>query len=252
MAPDDEDVLRSVRYRQRTLRRNPRYVLAPVVGITVLLGLLLWEVLRDNVDEPVRHTYPWRLTFLGVDTTATLAAAFIGLVVARGQFARTVRPTLGYSTRATIGELLGGSGGPGWTVKLYNGGPGKASIHRVDYWCEPRDPAAPSPEWLSRSAVQQRLGALGVVAGTDYALAWFGAGAPLPEGAAAGVEADGVEVVSFRAPFREALSHFDVRVRVVDVAGDIHERILGCIYTSSGQTGPTAPSPPMSSSPGAD
>src|SRR5512140_2640101 len=126
------------RYRQRTLRRNPRYSLLPLIAVTLLLALLAWEVVRSNVDEQLRRQYPWRLSFLGVETTATLAAAFIGLMVARGQFARTVRPTIGYSTRPVTGELLKDPGGAGWTVHLYNGGPGMAAVHQVDYRLELR------------------------------------------------------------------------------------------------------------------
>jgi len=218
------------RYRQRTLRRNPRYSLLPLVAIALLLVLLAWEVLRKNLDLRMQGQYPWRLTFLGVDTTATLAAVLIGLIVARGQFVRTVRPTIGYSTRAAAGELLNDPGGEGWTVRLYNGGPGTASIQQVDYWCQSRREEPSRQEWMSLARITHRLADLGLTEGQDYALHWLGEGALVPAGATGRLERDGVEMLSFRSKFREELCVFDIRVRVVDIAGDLHERVLGCIF----------------------
>jgi hypothetical protein len=89
------DIPAPERYQQRVLRRSRKYSLLPQALVAGLLVLLVWEMLRVNVNSDLRAEFPWRVTLLGVDTTASIVAAFIGVIIARGQFARAIQPTLG-------------------------------------------------------------------------------------------------------------------------------------------------------------
>jgi hypothetical protein len=176
------------------------------------------------MSEDLRQEFPWRIAFMGVDTTATITAAFVGVIIARGQFARAIQPTLGSTIMEGAGELLPDADFTAW---LTNGGPGTAAVTRVTYLCIPRGGSRDAYDWLTFSQAIERLGGLGLEEGADYFLHSFGTGTPIPPG---GMGRSGLEVLSYRARFLEEVDDFDVRVEVNDISGDSHEKIMGCVY----------------------
>jgi hypothetical protein len=214
----------SDRYQQRVLKRNRKYYLYPLFGLTLLCLLLVWEVVRQNVSPADQLRFPWRVTFLGVSTTASLAAGLAALILARNQFAHTVAPNLGYPIRIQAGRLfISGE----VTMWLYNVGPGIARVESVEYLLVERTvgvDVGPGQAWLPIGEVRARLKSLNLEEGVDYMLHELSAGAPLPP--VADHEDSGFEMISVRRPFLSLLSRFEVRVRVQDGIGDLHERIL--------------------------
>lgn len=89
---------------------------------SVLLTLVLvWESIRGNIAPDARDDWPWRLQLLDMEALGSLMAVAVGAVLARAQYARTVRPCLGWRGSWTKGHLRGDS--QAWTVGVLNGEP---------------------------------------------------------------------------------------------------------------------------------
>lgn len=209
---------------QRRVRRSPLLFLTPLVLLCVLIAVLLWETIRANVAGDARGDWPWRLQLLDMQALGSLLAVAAGAVLARAQYARTVRPYLGWRAAWVKGLLKGDASA--WRVGMLNGGQHIAVIESLDCRLVLAGADAPADTpWTEVSEVVSELAAAGFVVTEDFRLVSFGAGFPL---VGAG-SYDTVLVGVFSKRFIEGVDALYLRVRVVDVVGDSHERILDCM-----------------------
>ncbi|MFE2547678.1 hypothetical protein ACFXGI_03880 [Streptomyces sp. NPDC059355] len=213
---------------QRRIRRNRWLFTAPLVLLCLLGVVLVWEIVRGNMSEASRAHWPWRLQLMGAEPLASLLAVAAGAVLARAQYARTVRPMLGWRSEYVAGELPGES--KAWRTGVLNGGQHNVGVHRVDYFVvmqgDPSD-GRPVPEgaWLSLGEAGERLGEVGLRPAVEFRLVSFGAGFPLV--ATGTYETIAVGVFSKR--FIDEVRALHMRIQVVDSVGDMHERVIDCL-----------------------
>ncbi|MFE6847812.1 hypothetical protein [Streptomyces sp. NPDC057686] len=212
---------------QRRIRRNPWLFTAPLVLLCLLVAVLAWEVVRDNLSEATRAHWPWRLRLMPEEPLASLLAVAAGAVLARAQYARTVRPVLGWRSEYVAGELPGES--KAWVTGILNGGQHNAGLHRADYFPvmdgDPHEGPVPEEAWMSAREAGERLGAVGLRPAADFRLIAIGAGFPL---VATGTY-ETIRVGVFSKRFIDEVRAFHLRIQVVDSVGDTHERIIDCL-----------------------
>lgn len=218
---------------QRVVRRSRTFVVLPTCVFAVLLCDLVWELVRANVDTSSAGAWPWRFTLLGVPSAAALAGAIGSLILARGQFARSVRPSLGWSGNTHgAGTIMGSQAA--WTVYFNNGGPGSCVVDEVLYRATFRTEAAQRTDqstenWTYLRDVFNILKDKGLEKDKDYALTAIGIGATLPPTKS---YQDAKELAAFSTQALRVIMSFEVRIRVTDVVGDTHERVLRCLHAA--------------------
>ncbi|MEV6161014.1 hypothetical protein AB0L71_03640 [Streptomyces sp. NPDC052052] len=210
---------------QRRVRRSPLLFTAPLVLLGLLIALLAWETIRGNVTAGARTEWPWRLQLIDAQVLGSLLAVSAGAVLARAQYARTVRPYLGWRAAWTEGLLA--ERAAAWRVGILNGGQHMAVIESwetklVMKGVEGSDDAP----WKSVSRTVAELTEAGFTVGRDFRLIGFGAGFPL---VGAGGDHGTVLVGAFSELFVQRVQSLYVRVRVTDVVGDTHERVMDCL-----------------------
>ncbi|MFG2879981.1 hypothetical protein ACGFYU_34050 [Streptomyces sp. NPDC048337] len=212
---------------QRRIRRNRWLFTAPLVLLCVLGAVLVWEIVRGNVPEASRTQWPWRLELMSAEPLASLLAVSAGAVLARAQYARTVRPALGWRSEYVAGQLPGTS--KAWSVGVLNGGQHNVVVDHVDYRLvlagDPPDEPGHEPRWTGLAGIGERLAGAGLRATVDFRLVGMGAGYPLV--ATGTYETVAVGVFSKR--FIDEVRSFYMRIQVVDSVGDTHERIIQCL-----------------------
>ncbi|MFK0048242.1 hypothetical protein ACIQU4_29965 [Streptomyces sp. NPDC090741] len=212
---------------QRRIRRNRWLFTAPLVLLCLLGAVLVWEIVRGNMSEASRGHWPWRLQLMSSEPLASLLAVAAGAVLARAQYARTVRPMLGWRSDYVAGELPGES--KAWSTGVFNGGQHNAGVHRVDYFVVPEgevlDGPVPEDAWMSLRQAGERLGEIGLRPAADFRLTSMGAGFPL---VATGTY-ETIVVGVFSKRFIEEVRAFHLRIQVVDSVGDTHERVIDCL-----------------------
>lgn len=57
----------------------------------------VWEIVRANLSSDALTSWPFRFTLINSSTTATVLAVFIGLFMGRLQWARALRPIVGFA-----------------------------------------------------------------------------------------------------------------------------------------------------------
>jgi hypothetical protein len=200
--------------RQRRVRRSPLLFVAPLVLLSLLTAVLIWEVVRSNVTGDLARQWPWRLRLMDMNPLGSLLAVALAAVFGRAQYARTVRPALGWSSSWTVGDLAPDE--PAWSVNILNGGSQHAVVERVDYCFVPR--GGEPGEWTDHAGLFQALADQGLVQGNDYYLGTTGAGFPLGDGMMrAGV---------YSQRFVDEIDQLRLRLRVTDAVGDSHERVM--------------------------
>lgn len=206
------------RARQRLIRKNWKFSALPKAILVGLLVILTWEVLRQNMDV---SQSPWCFAILGVGPAATLSGVFASLILAREQYARSMRPSLAWSSQLRPSDGLGAQA---WTAHLMNFGPGIAHVEHVLYTVKLSNAAAAiAKERIGRHEVINILMTMGLHEGRDYQFKLVTPGAPLP---VAKTVADGIEIAAFGLKTIPFLKIFDVHVAVIDTMGDIYEKSL--------------------------
>ena len=206
--------------KQHVVSKNWKFSLIPSVVLGVLLVDLCWEVIRQNMDT---SEWPWKFTFLGVTPAAALSGVFATLVLARAQFAMSVRPSLSFSAEIRKSEFFGENA---WTIRLMNAGPGLAHVDSVSYTIS--KVAEYTSCNVSRQIFIERLQDAGLHHGRDYHIRLITEGTPLPVVKNSG---EGMEFAAFTLGSLEAvrkMRRLDFRVRVLDTVGDRHEKSLPC------------------------
>lgn len=213
----------SERDAQRRVRRSPLLFTVPVVLLVLLTVVLGWEIARANVTEAARADWPWRLELLDMEPLGSLLAVAAGAVLARAQYARTVRPLLGWRADWMTGNLRGGV--PEWRVGLLNGGSHTVVVEA--YQCRAvlrgEDPEH-AAGWTDVESVAEVLTRAGLVVGEDFQLVTMG---NFPLVGTGSYETTMLGAFSQR--FVDEVEALHFRVRVGDVVGDSHERILDAL-----------------------
>ena len=209
--------------RQRVVKRSWKYNLLPGIVLFISSCDVIWEVLRANLAAT---SGPFSVQLIPVAPAANIAGAFAGLLFARSQYARSVRPSLTWSARLTTSPSIPASG---WAVHLANVGPGLANVSEVSYTLEAKAPNDGSLRCAgSRKDVTQLLERAGLLFGVDYHLQLVTRDAPLPVAKSA---AEGIEFAVFSIRSLKIIERLDFRVRVVDILGDEHEKSLPLMAT---------------------
>jgi hypothetical protein len=209
--------------RQRVVRRNWLFSSIPAALLLLSFSILVWEVLRQNMDAT---KWPWKLALLGVAPSATLSGVFTSLLVAREQFARSMRPNLSWSSLLRENAALGGKA---WTSLLMNFGPGIANIVDTRYSLV----IGPEPNPIKRFGASRRDAALamaeaGFKEGIDFHFKIVADGAPLPVVKHGG---EAMEFAAIRDNVLLSVRRLDFHVTVVDMMGDVHEKGLPFVST---------------------
>ncbi|MFF3834271.1 hypothetical protein ACFYXX_26335 [Streptomyces sp. NPDC002458] len=216
---------------QRRVRRSPLLFTTPLVMLGLLTLVLVWESVRGNIAPDARDDWPWRLQLLDMEVLGSLLAVAVGAVLARAQYARTVRPYLGWRGSWVKGHLRGEA--QAWRVGILNGGQHIATVE--SYECLVVLAGGDNRtdlRWTDISAAVTELSAAGLVVAEDFQLSELGAGFPL-------VGTGSYETVligAFSRKFVERVEALHVRVRVTDVVGDSHERTGDCMKGARANT----------------
>ncbi|MGW4234863.1 hypothetical protein ACWEF9_37285 [Streptomyces sp. NPDC004980] len=209
---------------QRRIRRSPLLFTTPLVLLGLLLLILVWEAIRANMTGEARTQWPWRLQLVDMEALGSLLAVAAGAVLARAQYARTVRPYLGWRAAWAKGDLKDDV--QAWRVGILNGGQHIAAIESWDCRVVLRGSGESAEgRWTGIDEAVTELTAAGLVVAEDFQLVRFGTGFPL-------VGTGSYETVlvgAFSKRFVENVESLYVRVRVTDVVGDSHERVGDCM-----------------------
>ena len=221
--PNDRSAIELALTQQRTVRRSPLFARFPLVVIVILLADVAWEVVRTNVMH---------IQFVVMEraTAFTLIGVGAGLLLARLQWARAMRPALGLAIDPETGHTRESTGK--WILRIVNAGPGVPVIEKFDYYISFDDPeAVPSEaDFIDFLELSRILSDRNWKSEVDYYIKYFTRGGPLP----ISNYAAGSEICWFKQSVLSDIKRFDIRVRVVDIAGDTHERIFPCIFFLAG------------------
>ncbi|WP_162951933.1 hypothetical protein [Streptomyces griseorubiginosus] len=188
----------------------------PILLVIALLLMLVWEIIRVNLEPAARKSGVWQLVLLDRSSAASLLAVAVGLTFARAQYARAVRPLIGWSAEAQRNDR-GMNGRHIWYVEMQNGGTHGVAVDEVSYRLRHRQ--GWGGEWVNHQTMVQGLERLNLEIGKDFDLNTIGQGAVLGN----------CYVGRFSEPATKLLEDFEIRVRVTDAAGDRHERTLHCL-----------------------
>ncbi|WP_257138887.1 hypothetical protein [Streptomyces sp. rh34] len=205
------------------VRRNRVFsgLLTSMVCLSLLL--LAYSVWRTNAPDTLTDSWPWKLELLDGQSATTAVVGSMGAALARGQYARAVRPILGYYGRVMAdiapGDRLA------WVCHLVNAAQDVAVVDEVDYrvvLAGDADPTDDEAGWVDRGRAERAERAIeerGPVGRSDFALHFIGAGKPLP--------AQGLMLIGwFTEEAMGEIRDVHVRLRVTDRVGDTHERII--------------------------
>ena len=188
----------------------------------VALLLLLHSIIRENVPAEWRQTWPWKLKLLDLQSATTAVIGTLGAYLARAQYARAVRPAIGYFGRVT--DDVAPHGKLAWTCHLINGAQDLATVTAVSYVVRLSSagagaPADDEPRWMAYQETISAIESQDLTDREDFALDLIGAGRPVP--------AQGLMFIGwFSEKAMQRIETVYVKVRVIDRVGDTHERVL--------------------------
>ncbi|MEV4483529.1 hypothetical protein [Micromonospora coxensis] len=196
-----------------TIHRSRLFVTLPAAVLVLLAVNFLWEAVRANASVDARDL-PWRLSVVDLPTTANLLAVFGGLMLARAQFARTMRPHFGYSW------MEEDTAGYAWSLYFHNGGPGHAQILAVT-WSVSFQGADGTRRfrWLPDLEDELRVHGLGPA---DVELLWLGRAPVVPQQRAT----DGFRLGRFSYRALAVVDTLDIEITAEDGIGDRHTLFL--------------------------
>ncbi|MFE9484982.1 hypothetical protein ACFYNF_00800 [Streptomyces sp. NPDC006641] len=193
------------------------------MGLTLLL--LGYTLLQENLPERLTHTWPWKLKLLDIQSAVAAVLATGGAALARAQYARTIRPAIGYFGRViadiTPNHQLA------WACQLFNGGQEVVVTVDLRYWVNytstaQANGATDSSEWVTHQVATASIESCGLVNRRDFTLHVVGSGRPIP-----GQHLQHLGWFTEKA-MREVENVF-IRVHVLDRVGDTHERVINML-----------------------
>ncbi|MGW4028779.1 hypothetical protein ACWEFL_05550 [Streptomyces sp. NPDC004838] len=199
---------------------------------------LCYALVRENLPQSVTRDWPWKLKLLDLQGAVTAVIATGGAYLARAQYARTIRPALGYFGRVMAG--IAPDDRLAWVCHLFNGGQDVAVTahvsYRVTYTAAARARGATdSPNWVTQQEAVASLAGCGLLDRSDFALDLIGPGRPIP----------GQQLMFLGWFTAEAMRQAEdvfCRIHVVDRVGDTHERVIS-LLKGANRT-PLQPDPP--------
>jgi hypothetical protein len=204
---------------QRVVRRSAWFARFPVGIVALSLLLLLHTLIRQNQSHP---TGLWKYQLLDVQAAVAAVLASVGAVLARAQYARTIRPALGWFGR--VAADIAPDGRLAWTCHVLNGAQDVAVTTSIEYRvtftpAAKAEGAADFTRWSGWQEAADALRARGLTEDKDFQLDHIGAGRPIP--------AQGLMFVGwFTEKALADIENISVRLRAVDRAGDTHERVM--------------------------
>jgi hypothetical protein len=206
----------------RVIKRSHLFFTVPIALILVTSANFIWEITRANLNTHTLSTWPFRFTITNVSTTATILAVFVTLFMGRLQWARALRPVVGFAIDDEGAKFLPSS--DKWRVWIYNAGPGGAVVENLSYYVRFVDqPEDQSPtNWVPLAVVNDQLRSRNLRDGTDYFIRWNSRGAPFP---AVQKYAEGMQLAWFTSQALAQMRILDIRLRYVDSLGDTYEKI---------------------------
>ncbi|WP_449065790.1 hypothetical protein [Planomonospora algeriensis] len=229
-------------YSQRLIKRSPISQIGARILLPFLLLNLTWEIVKNNLDPPLKKEWPWRLIILDLPTTATLAGIFAAAMIARAQLAKTMNMSISWSAGKVPSKNVRGSIR---TVFVKNGGAGRGVVHEVRYQIlttggQLANSGRPSESWLLWAEAVEAIEKLGIKYNKDFKLMAIGSGAALvPAGTS-----EGYEVFAINRKGASKVTQISMRIRVVDIIGDTYERVIICIEESRPNANKAFTSPP--------
>ncbi|MFE4529941.1 hypothetical protein ACFRMO_22755 [Streptomyces anulatus] len=184
------------------------------------LLLLAYSVWRTNAPDTLTDSWPWKLELLDGQSATTAVVGSMGAALARGQYARAVRPALGYYGRATADiapddRLV-------WACHVVNAAQDVAVVDGIAYRVVLTGDANPTDDetgWVDRQRAKRAIEERGPVDRSDFSLHFISADKPLP--------AQGLMLIGwFTEEAMAEVRDVHVRLRVTDRVGDTHERII--------------------------
>lgn len=204
------------------IRRSRIFVLLPSIILGLLVLNLIWDIIKINLDPGVIKQWPWRFNLLDISTCATLAGIVAGLLLTRAQFARSIRPAIGW--RAWEVKKSNYLVDSAWTVYLYNHGPGNCQVNKARYSYALTD--RPPSGWKTWDMTVEELADMGMMRNRDYYLEDIGVGFSIP---VAAVLLEDSELAAFTSACLAKLSSLDVMLEIEDALGDIYARTIECL-----------------------
>ncbi|MFE2087014.1 hypothetical protein [Streptomyces sp. NPDC059460] len=210
---------------QQVVRRNWLFSSLVLVLAVVSLCLLCYSVLRENLPDRLTDTWPWKLELLDIQSATAATIGTAGASLARAQYARAVRPAIGYFGRAIAG--LAPDDRLAWACHVLNGAQDIAVIDEITYQVQftasaHADGAEDSAKWGSSREATVGIELRGLRHHEDFALDFIDRGRPIP--------AQGLVFLGWftEKAMREVENVF-VKVRVIDRVGDTHERCINLL-----------------------
>ncbi|WP_257140400.1 MULTISPECIES: hypothetical protein [Streptomyces] len=209
-----------MRTSQRVVRRNRVFSRLLTCMVYLSLLLLAYSVWRTNAPDTLTDSWPWKLELLDGQSATTAVVGSMGAALARGQYARAVRPALGYYGRATAGiapddRLV-------WACHVVNAAQDVAVVDGIAYrvvLTGDADPTDDETGWVDRQQAKRAIEERGPVDRSDFSLHFISADKPLP--------AQGLMLIGwFTEEAMAEVRDVHVRLRVTDRVGDTHERII--------------------------
>ncbi|MEU6528502.1 hypothetical protein ABZ869_04825 [Streptomyces sp. NPDC046928] len=196
---------------QRVVRRSTPYSRALIAVAAVAFGLLIYAVIWSNQQDELPQ-------LLDVQSATTAVLGTTGAILARGQYARAVRPSIGWFGRVTADAAPAGR--LAWICYAVNGAQDSCTVSDVGYQVVlTGDPVSDSGRWTSMEHATSAMEGRGLTSGSHFHLNLISPGQP--------ITADRRLYVGW---FTEAamaeVRDVYVRLRVVDRVGDTHERVL--------------------------
>lgn len=191
----------------------------PVRLLVVLVLVLLWAILRQNLPASWVTRWPWRLVLLDVGTAAALAGGLLALIATRRQLTLTVEPHLGWVSSRDPSVILGNQNA--WRVVVHNSGGGRAIVQHVAWRVAEVGAALEDQSWVDVDAARSHLVSLGLVEDRDFSLRRIGAGAGV------GVGKDyAVEVLALNRQALERVAAVDICICYQSATRDTYERTM--------------------------
>jgi hypothetical protein len=188
--------------------------------------LLLWAIIRQNLPASLISGWPWKIQLLDIQSASTAATITGGLILARAQYANTVRPMIGWTGNHV--DVAGYAEKAIWLVTVGNGCATPAYFQAEAYRVLLKThgnskPADDAPQWMTRDDAIGLLSTAGLRLKVDYDLNYLGPAFPIS------ISSQDCTLAIFTARATEAVDDVLVRVRAQDLVGDVHERIIYCL-----------------------
>ncbi len=205
--------------QQRVIRRNWIFWRLLVCLAVVAMLLFVYSIIQQNLAASTKGPDTGPIEILDIQSATAALLATAGALLARAQYATAVRPMIGFQGRSVRG-LSPDNDQLVWASRVTNGAQDAATVINVRYCVRyVGQSSAASGVWLELDDISSELERAGLQTDTDYGLARFGKGFPLPGG-------QHFVLGWFTPHAMTVIDGLGVRLQVMDRVGDVHERSM--------------------------